>query len=282
MKALQRLVMAAVVALAAGCASVPGAAPPPKEDPWENFNRKVFSFNESVDEALLKPVATAYVKVVPELVRKGVSNVLGNIGDVWSAANHLLQGKIHTGLDMGMRVLTNTVFGLGGLLDPATEFGLVRRSEDFGQTLGRWGVGPGPYLVLPLLGPSTARDGTALLLDRQASPSALGTTDAASYSITAIEVINLRANLLGATRLLNDVALDKYSFLRQAYLARRLDVVHDGAPPMEKFDDEPADPMAAPAAKPAATASAASAASAAAPASAASSPTFAAPKPAPK
>lgn len=282
MKALQRLVMAAVVALVAGCASVPGAAPPPKEDPWENFNRKVFSFNESVDEAVLKPVATAYVKVVPELVRKGVSNVLGNIGDVWSAANHLLQGKIHTGLDMGMRVLTNTVFGLGGLLDPATEFGLVRRSEDFGQTLGRWGVGPGPYLVLPLLGPSTARDGTALLLDRQASPSALGTTDAASYSITAIEVINLRANLLGATRLLNDVALDKYSFLRQAYLARRLDVVHDGAPPMEKFDDEPADPMAAPAAKPAAPASAASAASAAAPASAASSPTFAAPKPAPK
>lgn len=279
MKALQRLVMAAVVALVAGCASVPGAAPPPKEDPWENFNRKVFSFNESVDEAVLKPVATAYVKVVPELVRKGVSNVLGNIGDVWSAANHLLQGKIHTGLDMGMRVLTNTVFGLGGLLDPATEFGLVRRSEDFGQTLGRWGVGPGPYLVLPLLGPSTARDGTALLLDRQASPSALGTTDAASYSITAIEVINLRANLLGATRLLNDVALDKYSFLRQAYLARRLDVVHDGAPPMEKFDDEPADPMAAPAAKPAAPASAASAA---APASAASSPTFAAPKPAPK
>ena len=271
-KALQLFLMAAVVALAAGCAALPGAAPPPKEDPWENFNRKVFSFNETVDEAVLKPVATAYVKVVPELVRKGVSNVLGNIGDVWSAANHLLQGKIHHGLDMGMRVLTNTVFGLGGLLDPATEFGLVRRSEDFGQTLGRWGVGPGPYLVLPLLGPSTVRDGTALLLDRKASPSSLGTTDAATYSITAIEVVNLRAGLLGATQLLNDVALDKYTFLRQAYLARRLDVVHDGAPPMEKFDDEPADPTAAPAAKPAASAAA----------SAASSPTFAPPKPAPK
>ena len=271
-KALQLFLMAAVVALAAGCAALPGAAPPPKEDPWENFNRKVFSFNETVDEAVLKPVATAYVKVVPELVRQGVSNVLGNIGDVWSAANHLLQGKIHHGLDMGMRVLTNTVFGLGGLLDPATEFGLVRRSEDFGQTLGRWGVGPGPYLVLPLLGPSTVRDGTALLLDRKASPSSLGTTDAATYSITAIEVVNLRAGLLGATQLLNDVALDKYTFLRQAYLARRLDVVHDGAPPMEKFDDEPADPAAAPAAKPAASAAA----------SAASSPTFALPKPAPK
>ena len=241
---------AVLMALASGCATVPGAAPPPKEDPWENFNRKVFSFNESVDEAVLKPVATAYVKVVPELVRRGVGNVLGNIGDVWSAANHLLQGKVHHGLDMGMRVLTNTVFGLGGLLDPATEFGLVRRSEDFGQTLGRWGVSPGPYLVLPLLGPSTVRDGTALLVDRRAAPSALGNTDAATYGIAALELVTLRASLLGATQLLNDVALDKYTFLRQAFLARRRDAVHDGATPMEKFEDEPAEPAAAPSAAP--------------------------------
>ena len=147
---------------------------------------------------------------------------------------------------MGMRVLTNTFFGLGGLLDPATEFGLVRRSEDFGQTLGRWGVATGPYLMLPLLGPSTVRDGSALLVDRQAAPSALGNTDAATYGIAALELVNLRASLLGATQLLNDVALDKYTFLRQAYLARRLDVVHDGAAPMEKFDDEPAEPTAKP------------------------------------
>ena len=251
MNTLRRVLMVLLVAMGSGCATVPGAAPPPKEDPWENFNRKVFSFNETVDEAVLKPVATAYVKVVPELVRRGVSNVLGNIGDVWSAANHLLQGKVHHGLDMGMRVLTNTVFGLGGLLDPATEMGLVRRSEDFGQTLGRWGVGPGPYLVLPLLGPSTVRDGSALLVDRRAAPANLGKTDAATYGIAAVEVVNLRAGLLGATQLLNDVALDKYTFLRQAYLARRLDVVYDGSPPLQKFDDEPADPMAEPAAKPA-------------------------------
>ena len=252
MKALQLLrwsLSALLVALASGCATVPGAAPPPKEDPWENFNRKVFSFNESVDEAVLKPVATAYVKVVPELVRRGVSNVFGNIGDVWSAANHLLQGKVQHGLDMGMRVLTNTIFGLGGLLDPASEMGLVRRSEDFGQTLGRWGVGTGPYLMLPLLGPSTVRDGSALLLDRRAAPSALGNTDAATYSIAALEAVNLRASLLGATQLLDDVALDKYTFLRQAFLARRLDVVHDGAPPLEKFDDDFSDPMTEPAAK---------------------------------
>ena len=252
MKALRWIRMGLLVTMASGCATVPGAAPPVQQDPWENFNRKVFSFNEAVDEAVLKPVATAYVNVLPELVRKGVSNVIGNIGDVWSAANHLLQGKVHHGLDMGMRVLTNTFFGLGGLLDPATEFGLVRRSEDFGQTLGRWGVGPGPYLVLPLLGPSTVRDGSALLVDRQASPSSLGKTDAASYGIAAVEVVNLRAGLLGATQLLNDVALDKYTFLRQAYLARRLDVVHDGSPPLEKFDDEPAEPAAAPGAAPAA------------------------------
>ena len=120
-------------------------------DPWENWNRKVYAFHDAIDEAVLKPVAEAYRKVLPELVRAGISNVFGNIADVWSAVNHLLQGKIHFGLDMGMRVAANTLFGLGGLLDPASEMGLKRRQEDFGETLGRWGVGPGPYLVLPLL-----------------------------------------------------------------------------------------------------------------------------------
>ena len=242
LRALRQALSCLALAAASGCATVPGAAPPPQSDPWENFNRKVFVFNEAVDEAVLKPVATAYRDVVPELVRTGISNVLGNIGDVWSAANHLLQGKIHSGLDMGMRVLTNTVFGLGGLLDPASEFGLTRRSEDFGQTLGRWGLGSGPYLVLPLLGPSTVRDGTALLVDRQAAPSTLAKTDAATWGIATLEVVTLRASLLGASKLLGEVALDKYTFLRQAYLARRQDLVYDGAPPLEAFDDEPADP----------------------------------------
>ena len=242
LRTLHRALPCLLMALVAGCASVPGAAPPPKEDPWENFNRKVFSFNEAVDEAVLKPVATAYRKVLPQLVRTGIDNVLGNIGDAWSAANHLLQGKVHSGLDMGMRVLVNSLFGLGGLLDPATEMRLTRRSEDFGQTLGRWGMGSGPYLVLPLLGPSSLRDGAALLVDRQAAPSTLGNTDAASYGITALELVNLRAKLLSAGQLLDQVALDKYSFLRQAYLARRRDVVFDGAPPLLPFDDGMDDP----------------------------------------
>lgn len=229
-----------------GCATV-GAGGPPPEDPFEGFNRKVYAFNETVDEAVMKPVATAYKKVVPQLVRTGISNVLGNVGDVWSAANHLLQGKIHTGLDMGMRVLTNTFFGLGGLLDPATEMGLTRRSEDFGQTLGRWGLGPGPYLVLPLLGPSTVRDGLSLVVDRQFSASQLPKSESAGYAVTGLQIIDLRASLLDTTRLLDSVALDRYSFVRQAYLSRRLDAVYDGAPPMEKFDDDPGDSPAAPA-----------------------------------
>lgn len=250
------LAASAMLVLATGCASVPRTTSPVKEDPWENFNRRIFVFNEAVDGAVLKPVATAYRNVLPELVRTGISNVLGNIGDVWSAANHLLQGKVHDGLDMGLRVLTNTVFGLGGLLDPASEMGLTRRSEDFGQTLGRWGVGAGPYLVLPLLGPSSLRDAAALLVDRRAAPSTLGQNDTAIYSIAALEVISLRANLLGTTQLLDDVALDKYSFLRQAFLARRRDVVFDGSPPLEAFEDEPADPPAKAPSAPSAPASA--------------------------
>ena len=256
MRSARRMRSAAAVALlvlASGCAttsntasSTPGStsrnAAATPGDPWENWNRKVFGFNERVDEAVLKPVATAYRDVVPQLVRTGVGNVLGNIRDVWSAANHLLQGKLHSGLDMGMRVLTNTVFGLGGVLDPATEFGLKRQSEDFGQTLGRWGMGPGPYIVLPFLGPSTLRDTGGFLLDRQFSPSSLPPTDAGTYSVLAIEVIDLRAGLLDAGNLLNDIALDKYTFLRQAYLSRRLDQVYDGAPPMERFEDDGADP----------------------------------------
>ncbi len=230
-------------AAAAGAADRTAAATP--VDPWEAWNRKVFAFNDSVDEAILKPVATAYRDVVPQLVRTGVNNFLGNIGDVWSTANQFLQGKAQLGLEMGMRVLTNTLFGLGGVLDPATEIGLTRRSEDFGQTLGRWGVGQGPFLVLPFLGPSTIRDTAGLVADRQTSASKLPDTEAGRYGMTALELVSLRANLLSTTRLLDDVALDRYSFVRDAYLARRLDALYDGAPPMEDFEDDAAEAPAA-------------------------------------
>jgi len=236
----RRIALALLVALGSGCAHVPSDMAGSPDDPWEGVNRKIFAFNEKVDEAVLRPAASAYVDAVPLLVRQGTSNLLGNIGDVWSSANHLLQGKLQPGLDMGMRVLANTLFGLGGVLDPATEMGLVRRSEDFGQTLARWGLGAGPYVVLPLLGPSTLRDAPASWVDWQSAPSRLGRTNAATYIITAIDVIDLRAGLLGASQLLDDAALDRYTFVRQTHLAQRLDAVHDGSPPMDTFDDEPA------------------------------------------
>ncbi len=253
---LRLLLAGCALVLATGCATAPGvgnagnssSAAAINPDPFENFNRKVYAFNDTVDKAVLKPLAQAYQAMVPALVRTGVTNVFGNIGDVWSAANHLLQGKLFPGLDMGMRVLTNTFFGLGGLLDPATEMGLLKRQEDFGQTLGRWGVPSGPYLVLPLLGPSTLRDAAALPVDRQASASNLPPTSAGSAAFTGLELVNLRANLLATTRLLDQVALDQYSFVRGAYLARRQAAVLDGAGAPAAMDTgDPGDSPPAPA-----------------------------------
>jgi phospholipid-binding lipoprotein MlaA len=275
---MKRVAAAGLVALAlGGCATVPpgpGATQTPgqKADPWENWNRKVFAFNDAVDDAVLKPVAEGYRKVVPQFVRTGIGNVLGNIGDVWSTANHFLQGKVATGFEMGMRVLTNTVLGFGGVLDIATEARLPRRSEDFGQTLGKWGFGTGPYMVLPILGPSNVRDTGGLIVDRVvASPSKLAETDNGAYAVTGVEVVQTRSELLATTNLVGDVALDRYSFVRDAYLQRRLDQVYDGAPPEEKWDDEP-DSAAAPAAGASAPAGAASASAGAASAPAAKEP----------
>lgn len=220
--------------LASGCATAPGQTS--AHDPWENANRKIYRFNEQLDASVLKPAATAYVKVVPEPLRKGVGNVLGNIRDVWSTANHFLQGKARHGAQMGARVLVNTTVGLAGLFDPASSMKLVRRPEDFGQTLGRWGVDPGPYLVLPLFGPSTVRDGSALAVDSLAGPSALIDSSGAAAAVSVLAIVNTRATYLDAAELLDDVALDKYMFVRDAYLARRRDAVYDGAPPVEGDD----------------------------------------------
>ncbi|WP_374429619.1 MlaA family lipoprotein [Ideonella dechloratans] len=207
-------------------------------DPYESLNRKVFEFNDKLDANVLKPVAETYQKVVPSMVRSGVSNVLGNLGDVWSAVNQLLQGKVGNAGEMTFRVLTNTVFGIGGLMDPATELGMERRSEDFGQTLGRWGVPSGPYVVLPLLGSSTARDTAATPVDMYASlDTQLTSGTSATLGVSVLKVVNTRANLLGASQLLDQIALDRYSFIRDAYLARRRNQVYDGNPPDD--DDTP-------------------------------------------
>jgi phospholipid-binding lipoprotein MlaA len=229
--------------------SPPVKTPQSKKDPFEPWNRKVFSFNEAIDVAVLKPVAQTYKDIVPEYVRTLIENVFGNVADAWSTVNHVLQGKFESSLQMGFRVATNSVLGFGGLLDIGTDIGLEKQPEDFGQTLGRWGMPSGPYVVLPVLGPSTLRDTAALPVDMQASPTALiDDTRAKLLGITLMQIVSTRAGLLGATRVLDDIALDKYSFLRDAYLARRQNQVYDGNPP-ESSDEEDDTDAGAPEAK---------------------------------
>jgi phospholipid-binding lipoprotein MlaA len=216
-----------------GCTTLKDArgGPGARLDPWENWNRKVFAFNEGLDANLLKPVATGYQKVVPQFARRGVTNFFANFADAWSAVNNVLQAKATPAFEDVVRVTTNTVFGLFGVLDIASEFGLEHHYEDFGQTLGRWGFGPGAYVVWPLLGPSTVRDSIGLPLDRIASPALVISDGGFQFGITLLQVINARANLLGASQVIDDIALDKYTFLRDAYLQRRRSLIFDGDAP---------------------------------------------------
>lgn len=218
--------------------SAPASKPaaPSAADPLEAINRPVFLFNGVVDHFVIKPVAQAYESVLPKPVRVGVDNVFGNIADAWSAVNLVLQGKPTRAVEMTMRFSVNTVLGMGGLLDIATEAGLERQSEDLGQTLATWGVPAGPYLVLPLLGPSTLRDAIVMPLDRKVS-SDWGPQDAPQrWRWLGLQLTHARAEALPFTRMLDTIALDKYTFVRDAHLTRRLNLVHDGNPPSE--DDE--------------------------------------------
>jgi len=216
-----------------GCTTIQAArgGPGQRLDPWENWNRKVFRFNEDVDQAVLKPVATAYTNVVPQLVRRSVGNFFNNFSDAWSAINNILQGKFEAGFEDVTRVSTNTLFGLFGVLDVASEMGLDHHYEDFGQTLGRYGIGAGAYVVLPILGPSTVRDAAAIPLDRLATPPAFFDGTGTQVGLTVLQIVNTRASLLGATRVIDDIALDKYTFVRDAYLQRRRSLVFDGNAP---------------------------------------------------
>lgn len=215
-----------------GCATT--NAPP--ADPLEGLNRGTYAFNDAMDRAILKPVAQGYKAVTPDFVRSGVSNVFTNLGEVSVAVNNLLQGKPgNAASDVG-RFLVNSTIGILGLFDVATPMGLEKHEEDFGQTLGRWGVGSGPYLVIPFLGPSTFRDATGRGVDSFMSWEYQVDHIPTRNSGYALEVVDLRANLLGAGQTLDEAALDKYQFLRDAYLQRRLRMVHDGKVPQEKLD----------------------------------------------
>jgi phospholipid-binding lipoprotein MlaA len=221
------------VLLACACLGAQAQDGGGNKDPLEPYNRAMFKFNDALDSAVVAPLARGYKAVVPELVRSGISNVFANFGDGWSAINQVLQGKGEAAATMTMRVATNTLFGIGGLFDVASDLGMERQSEDFGQTLGRWGLPAGPYFVWPLLGPSTIRDTVGRPLDLAWSPSNLTEHARTAYSISALNLIDTRANLLGATDVLEGIALDKYTFVRDAYIARRRNLVYDGNPPEE-------------------------------------------------
>lgn len=223
-RSLARISLAlASAALMAGCAQISHPSP---NDPWESFNRGVYTFNDTVDRAVLKPVATGYEKVTPRPVRTCIHNIFGNLGDAWSAVNSLLQGRGRDFVDTFGRVLFNTTAGLGGCIDIASMHGARKIPNDFGMTLGVWGFGQGPYLVLPFLGPSTVRDGvgTAVTLTAPVTPTAavFAIDDVpVRNSILGLYIVDTRAGLLEADRLVDQIALDKYSFIRDAYLQRR-------------------------------------------------------------
>jgi len=202
----------------AGCATGPHANP---KDPIEPFNRGVQRFNDGVDEALLKPVATVYRDVTPDLVRTGDSNFFSNLRDLWSSVNAALQLRPREATENFLRFSVNTFWGIGGLLDIASEMQIERTTLDFGQTLGRWGVPSGPYLVLPFMGPSTLRDTVGMGVE--SSGDLLGGMNhvPSRNSLYALRIVETRANLLRAGSLLDQAALDKYSFTRDAFLQRR-------------------------------------------------------------
>ena len=225
--------------LATGCATAPAFAP---RDPFEGFNRKVYQFNETVDEAVLKPVAQTYQKVTPQPVRTGVQNFFGNLSDVWSTVNNALQLKPAQTAESFFRVLINSTIGLYGVLDIATELKLERHTEDFGQTLGYWGVPSGPYVVLPLLGPSTLRDTASLSVDTQGNLARQVDHVPTRNSLLATSVVDKRARYLSAGDRLDELALDKYIFVRDVFLQKRLSEVWDGDPPQAP-ENQDADPQ---------------------------------------
>lgn len=204
-------------------------------DPLEPVNRAIYSFNDGFDRVIAKPVAEGYRSAIPGLVRTGISNFFSNLGDLWIAANNLLQGKVNDAANDFGRVVINTSIGLLGLIDVASDAGLEKHNEDFGQTLGRWGLARGPYLVLPFLGPSTLRDALSFgLIDAQADFVRQADHVPTRNTLLFIRGVDTRANLLDASRVLEEAALDKYNFTRDAYLQRRQNLIYDGNPPREK------------------------------------------------
>jgi len=210
-------------------------------DPFEPVNRGIYHFNDAVDKAVLKPVAQGYRAVLPTPVRSGVDNFFSNIDDIFVTANNLLQFKFKTAASDFARLLANSTLGIGGIFDVATSFGLEKHEEDLGQTLGYWGIGNGPYLVIPLTGPSTVRDAIGSFAQSYYDPIWNLNNVAVRNSLAGLRVVSDRADLLDAEKVLDEAALDPYTFLRDAYLQQRRSMIYDGNPPREnlsEFDGE--------------------------------------------
>ncbi|MEA3117806.1 MAG: phospholipid-binding lipoprotein MlaA [Paraburkholderia sp.] len=221
-------------ALLAGCATGPNRTP---GDPLEPMNRVIFRINDAVDQSVAVPIAKGYQKVTPHPVRTAISNFFSNLGDLNTIANELLQLRITNATEDLMRFAMNTTFGIGGLIDFATPAGLPKHHQDFGLTLGRWGVPTGPYLVLPLFGPSTFRDGIGLAVDVRFNPFNY-IEPATRTPLYVMQFVNTRSDMLGATNILQQAALDKYSFVRDAYLQQRRSRAGTGAPALPNYGDE--------------------------------------------
>jgi phospholipid-binding lipoprotein MlaA len=232
-----RLALLATVLFLAGCASGPNAV---ARDPLEPLNRSIYGFNDALDSSIIRPVARAYQDVTPSPIRTGIGNFFANIADVWSTLNNALQLKPAQTVETGARVVVNTVVGVLGLFDVATSMNLERHSEDFGQTLGYWGVPSGPYVVLPVLGPSTLRDGASLPVDTKGNLVRHIDEVPTRNTLTAVNLVDRRARLLKATDQVDAMAIDKYTFVRDVYLQKRLSDVWDGNPPDTGEGTDPA------------------------------------------
>jgi len=227
----------AVMACVAGALFAAGCASTNPKDPLEGFNRGVFAFNEAADKVVIKPLAQGYDTVVPLPGKVVISNFFANLVDPWIALNNLLQGKPKEALTDVARFLVNTSAGILGTFDVASEMGLEKHNEDSGQTFGRWGVGEGAYLVWPIIGPRTLRDSVGFLVDGYADPVWYVSDVATRNSLAGLRFVNARAQLLPLDKTVSEAALDKYAYVRNAYLQRRRSLVFDGNPPREKDDE---------------------------------------------
>jgi phospholipid-binding lipoprotein MlaA len=229
-----RSLLVLVLGALAGCASTGEERDP--RDPFEPFNRGVYRFNDEFDNYVAKPVATTYRDALHPQIRLRVSNFFSNFQDIFIGVNNFLQGKFQDGVSDWARFVFNSTFGLLGIHDVASEWGLEKHNEDFGQTFGRYGAPPGPYLVLPFLGSSNLRDGVGTGFDYYFAPLGEVRPIELRNTLYGVYLVNTRAELLDASRILEEAALDRYTFQRDAYLQRRRSLVHDGNPPREKLE----------------------------------------------